>query len=279
MAAYYTGAALALLRWARSRSLRDAAFALFLAVACTQIKDPGLVWALTLVPGVVVALLPRQGPRFVAIGLRRAVRARRARADESGHPRLPAASRFRSGVARARRDALPARQLASALVRRARRRAPRVAPARVAYARAADRRRGRGALFLIVVFSFTNARLWVTEQTTINRATLHIAPLAAVFAVLAFRAFAATLAAPRTAPATAAPYRRRRDARHVAPPRMLELRASRSCARTRRTTRSRCARSRSRGRTSGSGASLFLTDALPAGVAAPAASKSSASRR
>ena len=54
-----------------------------------------------------------------------------------------------------------------------------------------------GGLFLVVVFSFTNARLWVTEQTTINRATLHIAPLAAVFAVLAFRAYAARWSASR----------------------------------------------------------------------------------
>ena len=64
-----------------------------------------------------------------------------------------------------------------------------------------------GGLFLVVVFSFTNARQWVTEQTTINRATLHIAPLAAVFAVLAFRAFAERWAAAQTpaAPARAAP--------------------------------------------------------------------------
>jgi hypothetical protein len=56
-----------------------------------------------------------------------------------------------------------------------------------------------GGLFLVIVFSFTNARLWVTEQTTINRATLHIAPLAAVFAVLAFRAFAVRWSASRPA--------------------------------------------------------------------------------
>ena len=69
MAVYYTGAALAFLRWTQSRSPRDAGLAVFLAVACTQIKVPGLIWALTLLPGVVVALLPRQGPKVVAIGL------------------------------------------------------------------------------------------------------------------------------------------------------------------------------------------------------------------
>jgi len=48
-----------------------------------------------------------------------------------------------------------------------------------------------GLLFLFVVFGFSDARVWVTDQTTVNRATLHLAPLLAVFTVLAFRAFAA----------------------------------------------------------------------------------------
>jgi hypothetical protein len=32
--------------------------------------------------------------------------------------------------------------------------------------------------------------LWVADQTTVNRAALHLAPLVAVFTVLAFHAFA-----------------------------------------------------------------------------------------
>ena len=47
-----------------------------------------------------------------------------------------------------------------------------------------------GLLFLFIVFGFSDARAWVTDQTTVNRATLHLAPLIAVFTVLAFRAFA-----------------------------------------------------------------------------------------
>ena len=209
MAAYYTAAVLAFLRWVRSRSLRDAAVALFLAVACTQIKVPGLVWALTLVPGVVVALLPRRGPRYVAIGFAAtlfglAVLAQtstvilnyRLHLDFDPAWRALAETHFLlanwhllwyAAIAAA---LLAWRQLAS----------PSLAPLTAVAA--------AGTLFLVVVFSFTNARLWVTEQTTINRATLHVAPLAAVFAVLAFRAFAARFAALRTAeaaPAGAAP--------------------------------------------------------------------------
>ena len=47
-----------------------------------------------------------------------------------------------------------------------------------------------GALFLAVVFTFTNAREWVETQTTINRAVLHLAPLSAVWMLVAFRAWA-----------------------------------------------------------------------------------------
>ena len=48
-----------------------------------------------------------------------------------------------------------------------------------------------GILFLAFVFAFSNARAWATDQTTVNRATLHLAPLVAVLAVLAFQDFAA----------------------------------------------------------------------------------------
>jgi len=191
MAVYYTGAALAFLRWTQSHSLRDAGLALFLAVACTQIKVPGLIWALTLLPGVVVALLPRQGPKVVAIGLAVVLFALAVLAQT--HPvvfnyrlhldfdpawRAVGETQFLLSnwhllwYAAIIAALLAWRQLA----------APSVAPLTAVVA--------TGGLFLIVVFSFTNARQWVTEQTTINRATLHVAPLVAVFAVLAFRAFA-----------------------------------------------------------------------------------------
>jgi len=200
MAAYYAGAVLAFLRWTESRSLPDAGLALLLAVACTQIKVPGLVWALTLLPGVVIALSPRRGPRFVLIGLAvvlfgLAVLAQTSPVVLNYRLHLDFDPAWRALVethfllsnwhllwyATILAALLAWRQLAS----------PELLPL-TAIA-------GTAVLFLIVVFSFTNARLWVTEQTTINRATLHFAPLAAVFAVLAFRAFAQRFAASQTA--------------------------------------------------------------------------------
>ena len=59
------------------------------------------------------------------------------------------------------------------------------APARTVY----DDHGGR-RVFLAVVFTFTNAREWVETQTTINRAVLHLAPLSAVWMLVAFRAWA-----------------------------------------------------------------------------------------
>ena len=198
MAAYYTGATLAFLRWTESRSLRDAGVALFLALACTQIKIPGFVWALTLLPGVIVALLPRQGPKLVVIGFALALFGLAVLAQTS-----PVVFNYRLHL-----DFDPAWRalvethfllsnwhllwyaaIVAALLAWRELASPALTPLTVVVA--------TGGLFLVVVFSFTNARLWVTEQTTINRATLHIAPLAAVFAVLAFRAYAARWSASR----------------------------------------------------------------------------------
>ena len=61
---------------------------------------------------------------------------------------------------------------------------------------------GSGALFLFFAFGFTNAREWVTDQSTVNRATLHFAPVVVVFTVLAYRAFSARWAAAHPAAAS-----------------------------------------------------------------------------
>src|SRR5271165_6911766 len=68
MACVYTLAALAFYRWTLDRDRRDAALALLLALACPLIELPGVIWAATLLPGALIALLPRQGPRLVALG-------------------------------------------------------------------------------------------------------------------------------------------------------------------------------------------------------------------
>jgi hypothetical protein len=68
LAGMYTLAALAFHRWTLQRDAGDAALALLLALACPLVKTSGLVWALTLVPGVVVAIFPRRGLKLVGLG-------------------------------------------------------------------------------------------------------------------------------------------------------------------------------------------------------------------
>jgi hypothetical protein len=50
-----------------------------------------------------------------------------------------------------------------------------------------------GLMFLLFGFAFTNARVWVEDQSTVNRATLHLAPLIIVWMLLSFRAWARDL--------------------------------------------------------------------------------------
>ncbi len=204
LAAYYTVGVLAFVHWAtgstaagaegtgRARDWRDAALALLLFLACTQIKNPGLAWALTVVPGLAVALSPRHGLKLAAAGFVVAVVALALLAQTHPvvfHYRLHldfepdwgalGQSYFLLGnwnllwYGAILALALGWRQLLS--------------PALAAYTVTM----AAGLLFLFVVFGFTNARAWVTDQTTVNRATLHFAPLVAIWVVLVFSAFAA----------------------------------------------------------------------------------------
>lgn len=190
MAAYFALAALAVWRWSRSRTPRAAALALLLALACTTIKTPGIVWALTLVPGVVLAALPRHGPRLVAAGLVVSLVALAVLAQTS-----PVILGYRLDL-----DFAPAWEalvdslfllgnwhllwyavIAGTIVAwRDLRTPPLVSLSAIV---------GAGVVFLLVAFSFTNARNWVTDQTTINRAVLHIAPLALVWTMLIVHAW------------------------------------------------------------------------------------------
>jgi len=55
-----------------------------------------------------------------------------------------------------------------------------------------------GIIFLSFVLLFTRARDWLSDQTTVNRATLHLAPLVVVWMLVVFRAWSQTLRGPET---------------------------------------------------------------------------------
>ncbi|MFO1413406.1 MAG: hypothetical protein U1F10_05745 [Burkholderiales bacterium] len=207
MAAFYTAAALAFLRWTRSRSTPDAVLAVVMAVACTQIKNPGWFWAATLLPGLVVVLLPRRGLTVVLAGFAVAAFA------------LVALARFKLSLFnyQVKLDYNPAwgdlvsswfllgnwhllwyGAIAAALLAGRQLVAPALAPLTMVIA--------GGLLFLFFVFGFTTASFYISDQTTVNRATLHLAPMIVVFIVVAWEAFARRWAerAPPPAPLPAA---------------------------------------------------------------------------
>jgi hypothetical protein len=196
MAAVYTLAALAFYRWARGREPHDAVLALLLALACPLIKIPGVIWALTLLPGVVVTLLPRRGPQLVALAFgvgaltllflaqsAPLIMGHRLHLDFEPPWRSLSEAYFLFNnwhllwYAVVALAVIGARQLAR----------PPLAPLTSVVA--------AGLAFLAVVFTFTNVAAWVTDFTTVNRATLHLAPLLVCLCVLLWR----ELFAPRPA--------------------------------------------------------------------------------
>jgi hypothetical protein len=188
MATIYTTAALAFYRWAMRGDRRDAAIALGLALCCPLIKIPGLIWGLTLLPGVVVALWPRRGLKFVgiayALGLFALVALARTNVTILGY-------RLHTDFNPAWRTFWDAYLLSSswnllwygavvlAIVGARRLAAPRLAPLSVVV--------GTGIAFVLFVTWFTNASAWLAELTTLNRATLHLAPLIVVLGMLLWR--------------------------------------------------------------------------------------------
>jgi len=69
LASVYALAALALYRWSLHRNATDAGLAAILALCCPLIEHSGAFWAVTLLPGVVAALLPERGIRVLGATL------------------------------------------------------------------------------------------------------------------------------------------------------------------------------------------------------------------
>ena len=253
LAACYTCAVLALLRWIATRDPRDAWPRRVARVRLHADQEPRARLGGHARPGVIVALLPaarRQDRRARAWPRSCSLLAVLAQTSPTflGYR---AASRFRSGMAGAGRQLLPVRHLESAVVRRHRRGAAGLARSRVAAARPADAWSSRpGAILLFVVFAFPDARAWLADQTHASIAPRCISRRCwSVFAALAFRAFALRW--------TAAASRRRSRERTLTGSRPIDVhaRTARRHAvlhRHARTTRWRCARSPGRARASAS---------------------------
>jgi len=191
MAVVYTLAALATYRWCLRREPSDGIVALFLAVACPLIKNPGWFWALTLVPGVVLALMPRRGLRLLAVGF--ALTLMTALVLARTEPVL-LGYRLHLDVATGWAQLLKSYFLmgnwnllfygAIAVLAIGARRLldPPLAPLAAITA--------AGLAFLLFVFAFAQPGSWLSDLTTANRATLHVAPLLIVLGVLTWHRLA-----------------------------------------------------------------------------------------
>jgi hypothetical protein len=191
MAAIYTAAVLAFYRWAMRRDWRDAAIALGLALSCPLIKTAGVVWALTLAPGVVVAMMPRRGLTAMAaayaLGLFVLLALTRTTVVLLGHQLHvefdPGWRSFSDAyLLSGSWNLLWYATIVLAIVGARRLVAPRLAPLSVVV--------GTGIAFVLLATWFTNAPGWMNEFRTLNRATLPLAPLVVVLGVLLWREFA-----------------------------------------------------------------------------------------
>jgi hypothetical protein len=202
MGAVYTLAAISFYRWAMRRDMRDTFIALLLTGACPLIKTPGWIWAATLVPGVVIVLLPRRGARIVGVGF--AVAALALLTLARTEPML-LGYRLHLNFAPAWAQLVKSYYLMGnwnllwyaviALVTFGWRHMmkPPLLPLTAVTA--------AGLGFLFFVFAFTDAAAWLADLTTANRATLHIVPLLVFLGVLTWHSM--TLAPAKIAPSLA----------------------------------------------------------------------------
>jgi hypothetical protein len=207
LAMYFCVGILACMRGLRTREPADAALALLMLAACPLLKIPGRIWALLALPALVVGLLPRRGPHVVAGGYAAAVFGLLLLAQTNPvilgyHLHLEFAPDWEalanSFFLYDNWHLLWYGAIAIALLGRRQLLSPRVAPLTVVVA--------GGVIFVAIVLLFTNARNWLSDQSTVNRATLHLVPLVAIWMLVVFREWAQAMrsAVSKPAPATGA---------------------------------------------------------------------------
>ena len=185
MAVVYGLAAIAFWRWAESRDRRRGLLALLLILSCPLIKTPGIVWALTFVPATLVVLLPRVGLMLAGAlaALALALLGILAQTDPiilgyKLHANFSPvwAPLLQNYFVLDNWHLFWFLFVGLALISYKSLFAP--------FLRAKTVLMLTGLAFLGVVFFFTMAEAWVTDFTTVNRATLHIVPALMFYTML-----------------------------------------------------------------------------------------------
>ena len=204
MAMYLTLGTLTALRAIATRSRVDAAIALVLLVACVLVKNPGKAWMLVLLPAFVVAAMPKYGLKIAGVAFAGAALAILVLARSgvrilgyqlSPQFAMPWGALFDAYFSFANWNLLWYCAVAAAVLGWRQLLSRDVAPLTCVVA--------AGLLFLLVGFAFTNAGAWVEDQSTVNRATLHLAPLIAVWVLVTLRAWYTARTAPGAIPGAA----------------------------------------------------------------------------
>ena len=177
LAVYFGLGAIALWRWAVTREKSQLVLAVILAIACPFTKHPGWLWMGVMFSAVVVTTFPRRGMMMVSLAIVVAIIALAI----FGHTELNIGG-YRLGAFRPVWQPLlqnyfefanwhllwfllPALMVASGR----RMLKPEIVAGTAVVA--------SGLAVLFVVFSFTSAAAFVEDYSTVNRATLHLAPL------------------------------------------------------------------------------------------------------
>lgn len=208
LAAYFALTGLALWRWLDRRGWKDASLVLLFACACATIKNPGRAWVLVLVPAVIAGVVPRQGVRiaFASLGAAILLLLALARINLTlfGYQlhldfTPPWQGLIDAYLLYGNWHLLWYAALAIAVLGWRQLLTKEIAPLTVLLV--------SSLLFLLFGFAFTNASAWVEDQSTVNRATLPVAPLLVVWILVVFEAWAARLAPPpeRRTPAASSP--------------------------------------------------------------------------
>ncbi len=197
MAAYVTLGTLAVLRAVQTRNAADALLAVVMLAACVTVKNPGKAWLMTLLPGIGGAALPRRGLQIAGFAFATAafgiLLLARTGVNILGYQLLPQFmmpwnALFDAYFSFGNWNLLWYCAVATVVLGRRQLLSRDVAPFTCVVT--------AGLMFLFVGFGFTNAFLWVEDQSTVNRATLHLAPLIVVWMLMTLRAWYVARGAP-----------------------------------------------------------------------------------
>ena len=179
----------------RTRRPGEAALAAVLLGACVVIKNPGKVWLIVLVPALITAAMPRRGLQLAGAAFAAAALAilwlARSGVNVLGYQlspqfAMPWNALFDAYFSFANWNLLWYCAVGTAALAWRQLLSRDVAPWSCLIA--------AGLMFLFVGFAFTNAGAWVEDQSTVNRATLHLAPLVVLWMFVALRAWRHTTA-------------------------------------------------------------------------------------